>query len=96
MNIPDKKMLKLIEILVAKNYYHNEKQFCTENKILNTTVSKVKSGICHFTVPQIEEVCKKHQVNLNWVFGIDDNVFLPLKKVSKPHSIIRTAFSDVN
>lgn len=33
----------------------------------------------HFTVGHIIKICSNYNVNANWIFGIEDNVFFNLK-----------------
>jgi len=43
--------------------------------MLNQTISKIKTGKSHFTVVQIEAICHVYNVNANWLFGKQTNVF---------------------
>lgn len=51
-----------------------------EMNLSRHTISKIKKGINHFTPAHIEIICRKYNVNANWIFGLQDNVF-NVKKV---------------
>lgn len=75
MYTSDKRILKLIDLLIYQKKINYVKDFCVEIGILEQSVSKIKSGTNHFTVTHIEKICTKYNVNANWIFGIDDTVF---------------------
>ncbi len=75
MYTSDKRILRLIELLIFQRKIFYKKEFCKEIGILEQSVSKIKRGINHFTVIHIETICLKYNVNANWIFGIEDNVF---------------------
>ena len=43
--------------------------------MLEQTVTKIKKGTAHFTVLQIESICRKFNVNANWIFNDSKNMF---------------------
>jgi len=43
--------------------------------MLEQTVTKIKKGTAHFTVLQIESICREFDVNANWIYGIENKVF---------------------
>ena len=75
MYTSDKRIIQLIELFIFQKQYISIRQFCLENGILEQTVSKVKKGINHFTVLHIEMICKKYNVNANWIYGLEKKVF---------------------
>lgn len=75
MNQQDKRILRLIELLIFQKQLSSIREFCTEINMFDQTVSKIKSGKAHFTVAQIGAMCKKFNVNANWIFGIENKVF---------------------
>lgn len=75
MYTSDKAIIRLIDVLISQNKIQGTRQFANEIKVLEQTISKVKKGINHFTVIQIETICKKYNVNANWIYGIDSKVF---------------------
>lgn len=87
MYTSDKNILKLIDLLIFQKRISSTKDFCQEIGFLEQTVSKIKAGKNHFTVMQIEAICKKYNVNANWIFGIEKNIFnhpkpKPVKELS--------------
>jgi DNA-binding Xre family transcriptional regulator len=71
----DKRILRLIELLIFEKKIKLSKDFCKEIGVLEQTLSKIKKGTNHFTVVQIEKICKVYNVNSNWIFGLQKNVF---------------------
>lgn len=81
----DKKILELIDILKFKKIITRDNAFCKRIEMLTTTLTKIKLGKAHFTVNQIEKICIEFQVNANWIFGIQDEVFISnnIEKIKK-------------
>jgi hypothetical protein len=75
MNDIDKRIFYLIEILVINKKVNNVSHFCSEIGMLRQTASRIKKGINHFTVTQIETICMLYNVNSNWILGLENNVF---------------------
>ena len=75
MNSIDKRIMMLIELLVLEKKVNNVSHFCSEIGMLRQTASRIKSGINHFTVMQIETMCKMFDINPNCIFGFEYNVF---------------------
>ena len=75
MHESDKRILRLIELLIFEKKISNTAEFCSKIDMLKQTVSKIKNGNNHFTVIQIEQICKVFNVNANWIFGTNNKVF---------------------
>lgn len=75
MYTSDKNIIHLIDLLKFEKKVSSTKDFCQEIGVLEQTVSKVKKGLNHFTVLHIEIICKKYNVNANWIFGIQKNIY---------------------
>lgn len=75
MNVIDKKILRLIDLLIFENKVKNITEFCGEINVLPQTLSKIKKQESHFTVKQIERICKVFNVNANWIFCGDLKVY---------------------
>lgn len=75
MYTSDKRIIKLIDLLIFQQRVSTIRNFCQEVDILEQTVSKTKKGINHFTVAHIEVICKTYNVNVNWVYGFENKVF---------------------
>jgi DNA-binding Xre family transcriptional regulator len=75
MNTSDKRILKLIELLIFQKQIYYIKDFCQEIGMQDQTITKIKKEASHFTVQHIEMICKKYKVNANWIFGLESKVF---------------------
>ena len=75
----DKNIIILIDILLIENLVGSKTEFYDIIKSSRQTVSKIKKGINHFTPLQIAIICKKFNVNANWIFSTEKNVFLTPK-----------------
>lgn len=71
----DKRIIRLFEWLLFHKKIMTAKDFCQSIDLLEQTFSKIKKGTNHFTVLQIENICKTYKVNSNWIFGLEKNVF---------------------
>ncbi len=83
MNPTDKRILDLIDLLIFQKRISSTKQFCEEIKVLEQTISKIKKGTAHFTVNQIQSICKIYNVDANWILGIEKNMFRKAKEPIK-------------
>jgi transcriptional regulator with XRE-family HTH domain len=75
MQATDERILRLIDLLIFQKKITYTKDFCQEINVLEQTISKIKKGTSHFTVEHIQSICKKYNVNANWIFGMEKNVF---------------------
>jgi len=81
MNTTDERILRLIDLLIYQKKVSSIKDFCLQIEMLEQTVSKIKKGSSHFTVNQIESICKIFNVNANWIFGLEKRVFNTLSSI---------------
>jgi DNA-binding Xre family transcriptional regulator len=87
MYTSDERIIHLIDLLKYQKTIIYDKDFCQDVGMLEQTVSKIKKGKNHFTVLQIEAICKKYNVNANWIFGVQKNIFnIPQPKQIKEGS----------
>jgi DNA-binding Xre family transcriptional regulator len=75
MKTPDERILRLVELLKFQRKISTQKEFCEEIGMVRQTITKIKTKQSHFTVQQIELMCKKYHVNANWIFGLENKVF---------------------
>ncbi|WP_324069880.1 MAG: helix-turn-helix transcriptional regulator [Flavobacterium sp.] len=75
MQEADKRILKLIDLLIFEKKIKNQKDFCSEVGLLLPNLSKIKKGESRFRVSHIEVISKKYNVNINWIFGTENKVF---------------------
>lgn len=72
----DQRIIRLVELLKYQKVIKYNRDFYDEIGILRQNFLKVKNGDAHFTVSQINTICKKYKVNANWLFGIEPKVFM--------------------
>jgi DNA-binding Xre family transcriptional regulator len=75
VNTIDKKILELIDYMIYNKHVRAVKHFCSEVEMLEQTISKIKNGKAHFTTLHIESICRKFDVNANWIFNDSENIF---------------------
>ena len=75
LNISDRNMLKLISSLKSTGAIRFNQDFFDEIDFLKQNFVNVKAGTQHFTVSHIENACKKYNVNANWIFGLEKEMF---------------------
>ena len=75
MNTIDKKILELIDYMIYHKHVRSVRKFCAEIEMLEQTITKIKKGTAHFTALQIESICRKFDVNANWIFNDSENIF---------------------
>lgn len=71
----DEKMLKLIDLLITVGMISTKKEFADTVGMHKQGISLIMNGKQSFTVNHINTVCKKFNVNANWIFGTEPNVF---------------------
>ena len=77
INPIDKRILRLVDLLKFKEKISSKEEFCNKIEITRATFSKIKNGYPnHFTVKQIDIICNEYHVNANWIFGLEEEVFL--------------------
>jgi hypothetical protein len=75
MHEVDKRILKLIDLLIFDKKIRNPTEFCLEVGLLMQNLSKIKKGESRFRVSHIEVISEKYNVNVNWIFGKEKKVF---------------------
>lgn len=81
MYTSDKKILDLAEILKSNQQISTDKEFCEILEIDPRNYVKVKKGDAysqryHLTPLHIENVCKKLNINANWIFGLSTEMYI--------------------
>ncbi|HXS59005.1 MAG TPA: hypothetical protein VN726_22935 [Hanamia sp.] len=80
--IVDERILELAEILKEKGKFSFTKGMFDEVGISKQKVNNVKNYGESFTFKQVETICKKFNVDMNWIFGFQhENPFLKKKKL---------------
>jgi hypothetical protein len=76
MNEIDKKIIEqLIPVLVSVHSVEFESDFCKDIGLLKQNLQRIKNGIAHFTPKHIQSICEKYNINSNWIFGLETNVY---------------------
>ncbi len=75
MNVPDKHILQLIEILKNSGKIRYDTEFCEAIDLRKQNLVNIKAGRNHFTPEHIEKVIKQYHVNANWIFGVSEKIF---------------------
>ena len=71
----DKRIIRLIDLLLFEKKVSSLNEFHFETGLIRQTFNKIKNGTSHFTVLHIENICKKYNVNANWIYGTQPNVY---------------------
>ena len=75
MTETDTKIFQLINILIKGGQVKNIAGFCMTIKMPPQSITKIKQGIAHYTSEHIKSICSIYNVNANWIFGLQENVF---------------------
>lgn len=79
MNETDLKIFELIKLLQELGTIKYQYDFGDSIGILKQNLTKIKKGEVHFTTEHIKKICEVFNVNANWIFGIQNNVFNNVK-----------------
>lgn len=60
---------------MSKNIIKYKVEFCKAAGMYPQNISQVVEGRNHFTLEQVNSLCKEYSVNANWILGAEDNVF---------------------
>lgn len=71
----DKKILYLITLLIFEKKVSTIKEFCARIEMVESTISKIKKEKAHFTAFYIERICNEFNVNANWIFSLENEVY---------------------
>jgi transcriptional regulator with XRE-family HTH domain len=85
MKNPDERILRLIDLLKYEKKITTQQEFCEAIGMVRQTITKIRNQTSYFTVKQIDIICKKYNVNANWIFGIQTNVFLTENSIEIKH-----------
>lgn len=83
----DTKILGLIDMLIAVGTIDYAKDLCIAIGMPKQSITRIRQGKAHFTSQHIANICKIYNINANWIFDIQKNVYNPteiqLNKVIK-------------
>ncbi|TWP28466.1 hypothetical protein ETU09_05950 [Apibacter muscae] len=69
-------MIALIDILKKENKIRFDADFCRSAEIARHYLVAVRKGQSNFTIKHVKNICLKYEVNANWIFGIQKNIFI--------------------
>lgn len=72
----NRKMILLIETLKTLGKIESNKQFFEIIKISKQNYVPIKKGKMSFTIKQIETACLHFEINFNWIFEVEKNMFI--------------------
>ncbi len=75
MNTTDERLLELRSLLLYEKRIAFLNEFDKVTGIQRQNIQRIKNGEASFTAKQIEIICKTYDINANWVFGTQKNVF---------------------
>lgn len=75
----DIKIFELIILLKSLGKIKFDKDFCDSIGIKKQNLAPIKKGLAHFTANHIESICRVYDVNANWIFGLENNIFNKVK-----------------
>lgn len=82
LNVTDFKMLQVVDHILQLGKERFKKDICEHIGIHAQTLRNIREGKQHFTAENIRMMVMEYNVNLNYIFGLEDNVFMK-KKVNK-------------
>lgn len=81
MNKIDKKILELIDLLKSEGVIKFDTDFAKAAGISKQHLQEIKKGKAHFTTEHVDNFCNNLGINANWIFGLSDEVYLPIEKI---------------
>ncbi len=79
----DIKIFELIQLLKSLGKIQYDYEFCESIDILKQNLAPIKKGLAHFTAKHIENICMVYDVNANWIFGFENQIFIKIKSNQK-------------
>lgn len=81
LNIATTRMLKLIDLLKDNGTIIYRQEFLDVIDMPRQRFRQIADlKIQDFRLEHIQKACKKYNVNVNWIFGIEKNIFRESKK----------------
>lgn len=76
LNTPEERLVYFIDMLKDSGIIRFKEEFFEATGIKRQYYTKVKNGDVRFTTNHISKICEHYNLNANWVFGTQDNMFL--------------------
>ena len=82
----DQRMLEVMKYCTENNLRCTEqKEWCKLIGIHETAIAQIRSLRSSFQQTHILKVCSLFNININWIFGVSDNMFLEETKEDPFH-----------
>lgn len=72
---PEQRIIYFIDVLKDSGVIRFKKEFFDKTAIRRQHYVRVKNGEIRFTSTQIKSICEHYNINANWIFGTETNVF---------------------
>lgn len=89
-----KNSLRLFEYAVDNNYAKNQRDLCIKIGLQPTNLADIRNEKRTFTHEQLFHLAKLTGANINWVYGLSEDMFLQ-EKVLPPEHRIRQALAEI-
>lgn len=76
LKTPEERLVYFIDMLKDSGIIRFKEEFFEATGIKRQYYTKVKNGDVRFTTNHIYQICKHYNLNANWVFGTEENIFL--------------------
>jgi hypothetical protein len=81
--ITDSRMLKLIELLKDTGKIETRQEFLDAIDVPKQNIYNIKIMKQSFTTKQIGAACDLYNINVNWIFGLEKEIYRVNKNVNK-------------
>lgn len=77
---PEERIVEFIDVLKDTGKIRFREELFRQTGMKRQYFNLVRSGKNRFTTNHINAIVKHYNLNANWVFGVDSNMFRPTKK----------------
>lgn len=82
---PEDRIIQFVELLKDSGAIKFYKDFYDKVGIRRQYVTSVKNKRNRFTSKQILHICQNYDINANWIFGTEDNIYRTESVYKKVH-----------
>ena len=68
-------MMELIELLQENGSIRYRQEFLDTTGMIKQNYRSIITGCSSFKVKQIMKACQIYNINANWVFGLEENIY---------------------
>lgn len=91
LHLPDRRMIELITYLKETGKVEHGKEFCDAIGLFKQNLFNIQQGNQRFRVDHIIAAGIIYNVNSNWIFGLEPNMFRTTKKIALPKTLPKNA-----